>query len=184
MKLLIIISVLLFFCVSCGRQSFHPYERGLPSGTYVMSCLLLDSMKNGQDTLWRASVYFDSLQHLPIDTIFCSPQRLPYNGEEAERFFGKEKDILAYAERKHVLRFCYRDTLGLFFFIHLKENENYQLACPNYGNEGNAIESRHGEGWSKLITNAGHWEGHNILMTGEQLCLATDADAIIKCQYH
>jgi hypothetical protein len=178
-------SILLFVIgVGCRHQSPNHYENGLPAGTYVMSCLLLDSTQNGKDTLWRAGVYFDSLQHLPIDTTFFAPCPLPYDGEQAERFFGKEEDLLAYAERKHVIRFCYKDTLGIKFFIHLKKNENYQIASALYGNEGNAITALHDEGWSKLITDSGHWIGDSVLMTGEDLVLACDADAIIKCQYH
>lgn len=183
MKLLIAISLVLFISLGCGHK--YSYKKGLPSGTYVLSCLLLDS-SNGFDTLWRGAVYFDSVQHIPIDTVFFAPSPLPEEGEQAERFFGKEHDLLAYAERKNIRRFCYKDTLtfGIRFFIHLKENENYQLESADHVNMGNAIAEVHKEGWSKLTTNMGYWRGDNILLTGESLCLGTGADAIIKCQYH
>lgn len=137
---------------------------------------------NVRDTIWEGRVYVEKTHHKPVDTMVYAPSFLPINGEEAEVFWGDEKDLIAYAERKRIRKFCYKKANGVQMFIRLKENENYQLASARHGVTGPAMVPNHREGWSTLWTDMGHWTG-DTLIYGETIFMGCDDRAMIPCVY-
>jgi hypothetical protein len=166
------------------------YYRQPPDSTITMEGLLLPHKKIGeepgydiQDTMWHVHIRYQKQTGRPIDTTFFYPCNITKNGHNAEAFFGTEKELLDYADRKHIRKFCYKDSVGVEYYIHLKKNENYYLSSANTGIVELAIVPNHPAGWSMLTANEAFWSRDTLLTTGEQLSMAVDADAIIKCSH-
>lgn len=152
------------------------YKSGLLLDTSRMMGFYADCYV--KDTLWTARVNYKNGK--PTDTVLFNPSKLAKDGPDALEFLGEEKDLLAYAERKHIMKFCYQKPTGLQIYIHLKKNQNYWLASPRHGIIGKAIHDQHKEGWSALGADRAFWLG-DTLVYGESIAVAMNADAIIDC---
>ena len=110
-----------------------PNGKGRELVTYFKEGLIIDTNRvvfkeagfDEKDALWYVHIYYEKITNKPLDTIYFTPSGLSENGEGAQTFFGTRQELIAYAERKNIRRFCYKDSLGMELYIHLKENENY-----------------------------------------------------------
>lgn len=153
----------------------------LPDGTYMRGGLLVDKgwrtiefnegLRRVRDTLWQVTVYYRGTEGKPVDTVYHTPVKLTENCIGADHYFGPEEDLLAYAERKGIRKFCYRSENSLNYFIRLKQDENYYLRSVRQQSAVNAMLPAHDQGWSRAIADEATWK-KDTLVFGNSLCMS------------
>jgi len=181
---LLVVSAIVFLF---WYQSRNPKESGMifpAADVYSKEQLLLkpvrlyasDSSYRDTDTLWRAIVYGMNISLL-------APTNLAANGVDANWYYGPEDSLLAYAERKGIRKFCFKDSVGgqaaYNYYIRVAANEPFYIHFALWNHTTNALIARHKAGWSRAGADEASWSGDTLFISGKQLFMS--AEGITPC---